>query len=385
MPSRPLLRHVHVGSSKNTHAETSSVSQNKQLGILTGTSNAVGMQQEGPAQNPFADLDPVENPPLSSAKTPLVGGEAPLLGVRAVAVGDIHGDVEAFKRALRIARVLCDGNYSSGDSIELCENVAGTTVVQIGDLVNEKSNGDTGILKYMVRLEKSMVDSGGSVTCILGDHDLANLPTLWPKATAGTQPLPTWVRVAFISESTLFVHGSLEPHTLAAIRQSTDSAAPDLVEKMNIAARAWVSRHWEKPAAPPRRPPWLGAPDGPVWSRSFSQRPNKVASHCAELGPMPRFLNVKRIVIGHTVRAEGISSICSGNEGGAASLGDGKGVSAGPPSSMDLAWRIDVGLARTEGNPGRVGASQVLELSQGQTHILETGGEKVRSWLQKPT
>ena len=47
------------------------------------------------------------------------------------------------------------------------------------------------------------------------------------------------------------------------------------------------------------------------------------------------------MVVGHTVRAEGISSLCDG-----------------------LAWRIDVGLAATESEAGRPGveASQVLEV-----------------------
>jgi hypothetical protein len=46
------------------------------------------------------------------------------------------------------------------------------------------------------------------------------------------------------------------------------------------------------------------------------------------------------MVVGHTVREEGVSAVCGG-----------------------AAWRIDVGLGRTEGAAGRVGASQVLELT----------------------
>ena len=69
-------------------------------------------------------------------------------------------------------------------------------------------------------------------------------------------------------------------------------------------------------------------------------------------------LEVDRMIVGHTVRRDGISSICT-----------------------DKVWRIDVGLSKTESRAGKIGASEILQLSKGGAvaTILSTD-VKLNSW-----
>ncbi len=82
--------------------------------------------------------------------------------------------------------------------------------------------------------------------------------------------------------------------------------------------------------------------------------------HCDNLSAILECLDVNQMVVGHTVKRVGISSICDGK-----------------------AWRIDVGLSRTETRAGRIGASEVLELSEGGSRVRVLSTDvKLKSWEQ---
>ena len=71
-------------------------------------------------------------------------------------------------------------------------------------------------------------------------------------------------------------------------------------------------------------------------------------------------LSVDRMIVGHTVKKDGITSICNKN-----------------------VWRIDVGLSQTETRAGKIGASEVLEISQGGTVVTILSTDiKLKSWKQ---
>eukprot|EP01052_Picozoa_sp_SAG31_P030259 SAG31_NODE_3089_length_4688_cov_4.310961_4_plen_121_part_00 len=90
---------------------------------------------------------------------------------------------------------------------------------------------------------------------------------------------------------------------------------------------------------------WLVGQDSPLWSRKYAADRVEQAD-CSALLETLQLVDADRMVIGHTVRREGISSACKGR-----------------------VWRVDVGLAATEsfaGKGGKVGSSaQVLEMTQG--------------------
>ncbi len=101
-----------------------------------------------------------------------------------------------------------------------------------------------------------------------------------------------------------------------------------------------------------RMPKILDGEDAPIWTRDYSDGvPSQRA--CAELGRALDMLHARRMVVGHTVQAHGITSACD-----------------------KKIWRIDVGLAKHYG-----GKPSVLEIRQSSVRPLteETAAEPAPS------
>jgi hypothetical protein len=121
---------------------------------------------------------------------------------------------------------------------------------------------------------------------------------------------------------TVFVHGGIEP-TWARVG----------LDALNRETSAFLKGEAPPPAA-------VTAQDGPLWSRTFA---SDEPAACASLTASLELLGAKRMVVGHTVQASGITSGCDGR-----------------------VWRVDVGLARHYGGP-----IQVLERTEGELSVLE--------------
>ena len=253
---------------------------------------------------------------------------------RIIAVGDTHGDSEALVRALRLANIVDESGMAW---------IGGTTaVVQIGDLLNKSEQRDKNTLTYIAHIEKKARDAGGSVIVTVGDHDLHNAPKLW-KSTRLNEPFPKWMRALHIADRTLFVHGSLSRSVFHGIGGN--------VTRLDEEATSWLAGKGVKP-------PWIDRGDGPVWSRLYSDNGSDEHPACEELSQLLDELDVDRMVVGHTVKRDGITSICDGR-----------------------AWRIDVGLSRTESRAGKIGASEVLEIVDGSMVKVLSTETKLKSWL----
>ena len=85
-------------------------------------------------------------------------------------------------------------------------------------------------------------------------------------------------------------------------------------------------------------PELLLAGDGPVWSRHYSQAPGE--EECACLGSALQIAGARRMIVGHTVQVDGISSACGGR-----------------------VFRVDVGMAAAYG---------------GKPSALEIAGDRIR-------
>jgi hypothetical protein len=90
------------------------------------------------------------------------------------------------------------------------------------------------------------------------------------------------------------------------------------LDEVNQTARCWLDGKASEP------PPALTSDDGPVWTRAAGG----ASVDCAAVASALAALQVKRMVVGHTVQDRGITSACDG-----------------------ALWRIDVGLARRYGGP----------------------------------
>lgn len=90
---------------------------------------------------------------------------AAALAARIVAVGDVHGDLEAFRRILAEAGIVdAAGGWIGADAI----------LVQTGDLI-DRGPSMRGTLDFVMALERSAAARGGRVVSLLGNHEVMNM------------------------------------------------------------------------------------------------------------------------------------------------------------------------------------------------------------------
>ena len=275
---------------------------------------------------------------------------------RLVAIGDIHGDLTALRAALRLAGAINGEDDWIGKDL---------TVVQTGDQV-DRGDQDREVLDVLEKLEGAAKAAGGALHVLNGNHELMNAtfdfryvtrrsfesfrdvdadghhPPAFlerlPEEERGrarafapgrtyAQKLAKHLTVAVIGDS-LFAHGGVLPaHVDYGLSRINREASEFL-----SGARADLSRA-------------LSAEDSPVWNRDYGG-PQVDAAACDALGRTLRQVGAKRLVVGHTVQKDGISSAC-----------------------QDRVFRIDVGLSAYYGdNP-----VQVLEITANGPRILTAG------------
>ena len=270
---------------------------------------------------------------------------------RIVAIGDLHGDLIATRTALRLAGAIDEHDRWVGGT---------TVVVQTGDQL-DRGDDELEILDLLDALTEQAQAAGGAVQVLNGNHELMNVKQDLRYVTLGgfLDFLPTPVadpesvdpqtvvdavherlracrpgkpfakrlldrNVITVIGETVFVHGGVLPHVV-------DYG----IERLNQETQAWIR------ADRPHPPEILLASDGPVWSRHYSDDPD--VEDCLLLEEALESLGARRMVVGHTVHDEGISSACG-----------------------DMVWRIDVGLARHYG-----GSPAVLELQNSRARIIK--------------
>lgn len=276
-------------------------------------------------------------------------GQAKPAPERVVAIGDLHGDYDATRRALRLAGAIDASDKWAGGKL---------VVVQTGDQI-DRGDDDRKILDLFDRLKAEAVAAGGDVIALVGNHEVMNATFDFRYVTPGAMssfrerssrpevaeviarldPAEQGRAAAFAPGGTyatmmarrpvvarvgddIFVHGGVLPkHVRAGL------------DRINDGARSWLLGQGKPPAA-------LSAEDGPLWTRMYSAAPGK--EECQMLVEALSLLKAKRMIMGHTVQKPGISPTC-----------DGKG------------WRIDVGMAKAFGGP-----IQVLEIAGGEAKPL---------------
>jgi hypothetical protein len=271
---------------------------------------------------------------------------------RVVAIGDLHGDLEAARAALRLGGAIdAQDRWVGGELV----------VVQTGDQV-DRGDDERAILDLFDRLAGEALDAGGAFLVLIGNHEITNASGLYkwvsPSGLAAfadvtRDDLPPGALEAFPPDErgraaaflpggpyarkiarrsvvvqvgdTVFVHGGLLPEHL---RYG--------LGRLNDEVRAWL--RGDRPAAPKLI---LNLNTAPTWSRRESvPRPSQAA--CARLAEVLRALGARRLVVGHTIQDGGISSACDGQ-----------------------VWRIDVGMSRVYGGP-----VQVLSIAGERVEVL---------------
>jgi calcineurin-like phosphoesterase family protein len=273
---------------------------------------------------------------------------------RVVAIGDLHGDLDHARRALRLAGAIDEHDQWVGGPL---------VVVQTGDEI-DRGDDDRLILDLVESLKKQAAATGGELIALLGNHEIMNasadfryvtpggfaafslfargdagpLPEGLPREAAGRAAafLPPGVYAKVLEMrpflvkvgDSVFVHGGILPKHVAYG-----------LDRMNDELDAWLDGKRPQPPAP------LVAEDGPVWTREYSADPG--GTDCADLGDALARLGARRMVVGHTVQNQGVNSACDGR-----------------------VWRIDVGLSHYYGGP-----IQALELRGDQVTVLREPAE----------
>jgi hypothetical protein len=270
---------------------------------------------------------------------------------RVVAIGDLHGDLEATRRVLKLAGAIDDKDAWVGGKLVL---------VQTGDQI-DRGDDDRTIIDLFEALEPQAKAAGGEVVAMVGNHEIMNasfdfryvtdgafvafedvtgvvprvpgLETSQRGRAAAFAPGGAYAKkvadrpvVARVGDS-IFVHGGVLPKH---VRYGLD--------RINDEARAWLEGRERQ------LPPRLASDDAPIWSRMYSTAPGK--EECKTLEEVLSQLGAKRMVMGHTVQKPGISAACG-----------------------DRAWRIDVGLAKFYGGP-----VQALEIRGDSVKVLAEQG-----------
>jgi len=309
---------------------------------------------------------------------------------RLVCVGDVHGDINALKRFLTVAKVF-DGNRWTGGN---------TILVQCGDVLDRGAE-ELECFSLLTSLSKQAAEQEGSLICLWGNHealnaaglfqytegdkeyeeqighalDISSLNTkLWRIQFGGNQPsrwasyepggllalpLMAHLKVAVQVGKTVCVHAGLTQHHLdmygglkgmndiarkwieeAHHRQNNNLGDYDSVEDVIKDANNRAKR------AASSMPNCLGGGSGessPVWMRTYSYPPNMPPRNSektqAILDEVLTTLDADRIVMGHTVQNQ-INAVLRG-KAWRIDVGASRGVSSGTPEVLEVIKQPD--------------------------------------------
>lgn len=226
---------------------------------------------------------------------------------RVVAVGDIHGDVEALKSVLRLAGLIDEKARWIGGKAHL---------VQTGDIA-DRGDHTREAFELLMRLETEAQKAGGRVHVLLGNHEVMNMlgdlryvtpgelasfadQSATPDAPGAPKGLAghreaygqngrygRWLRqrpaVVRVNDS-LFVHGGI---------------APSVPAKTLAELNQWVAQDVH-----PGHPPGGGVnPEGPLWFRGYAL--GDEADWTQGLTEVLERFEAQRMVMGHTPQRDG--------------------------------------------------------------------------------
>ena len=268
---------------------------------------------------------------------------------RIVAIGDLHGDLKAARRAFRLGGAIDSSDHWVGGKL---------AVVQTGDVL-DRGNEDRDLLAFLDKEQEAAKQAGGALYRLNGNHEVMNVQGDFRYVTEeglksyanepssgrpGIAELPKEQRgraeaflpggrearelaafpVVLMVGDSLFAHGGVEPKHLKYG-----------LDRMNREISAWM--RGEAPL-----PKHLEGEHTTFWTRTYGDSPAAEGA-CASLQRVLTALKSARLVIGHTPQKNGISFDCD----------------------RKLA-RIDVGLSAHYGsNP-----TEVLEITGGTMQVL---------------
>lgn len=269
---------------------------------------------------------------------------------RIIVIGDVHGDIEQFKKTLILAKLIdTNNNWIGGE----------TVLVQLGDLIDscrgedcftdspEDKGADLELLEFLVSLNEQAMEQDGAVYSIMGNHEIMNVQGNFnyvsPKnfdafvklysnsnidpyqarkeAFKPGNPLANFLACSklgvLIIGSNLFVHAGMVP-------QIAQEYSP---KKINEVLSLWLKNKLEKPEE--YKKILFASQYSPFWVRTLGKLENglnKDNYECVtKVNPILEHWKIGSIHIGHTPQLDnGIISTCN-----------------------DSVWKHDYGLSYT--------------------------------------
>lgn len=308
-----------------------------------------------PAKEPAAS----ERPSAATEKQPATSPPPPAPAIRErpfrfpapkrlVAIGDLHGDLAATRRVLRLAGAIDDQDrWVGGDLV----------VVQTGDQL-DRGDDERAILELLERLREEARAAGGALYVLNGNHETMNVLGDFRYVTPGArsafddaQPRSPWADrfpKEWRGRAAAFLPGGqyarlLSERDVVVVVGDTVFAhagvrAPHVdhgLGKLNAETRAWMRGEAQQP------PRLIIDPEGPVWTRVYGAEVLDEAA-CAVLARALEKVGARRMVVGHSVQSRGVQPGCD-----------------------ERVWRIDVGISEFYG--GRI---EALEIEGDRVRVL---------------
>jgi len=253
-----------------------------------------------------------------------------------VAIGDLHGDLSATRRALRLAGAIDGADQWVGGKL---------VVVQTGDVV-DRGNEDRAVLALLLHVREQAARAGGELLLLNGNHELMNAALDFRYVTTASMAdfEPEGGRAPAFSPGGPYARRFAEQPIAARVGDSVFVHGGVLtkhvnygLDRMNDEVRAWLRGELPGP------PDIMVASDGLLWTRLYSSTPS--VQDCEQLQNVLASLGAVRMIVGHTVQAAGVNGACEGR-----------------------VWRIDVGLSAYYGGP-----MEVLEIKGDKLTVLRAG------------
>ncbi|KAK6141954.1 hypothetical protein DH2020_013866 [Rehmannia glutinosa] len=293
---------------------------------------------------------------------------------RLIAIGDLHGDLPKAKEALRLANLIGPDDRWSGGS---------ATVVQVGDIF-DRGGDEIKLLYFFERLKREAAKAGGLVITMNGNHEIMNVDGDFRFATLqGLKEFENWgmwqcvgnamkkmcdgidgKMVANVFDGLPDQFPGIKPEILNGARARLAAMRPNGLiatrflsknqtvvvvgdsvfahggllqkhvqyglERVNEEVKDWILGLKDKVENQ-----LIRGRNSIVWLRSFSHELAKecdcsMLEHVLETIP-----GVKRMIMGHTIQAGGISSIC-GNQAIRVDVGMSKGCGDKFPEVLEI-------------------------------------------------
>jgi hypothetical protein len=317
---------------------------------------------------------------------------------RVVAIGDIHGDLDALASLLRKLELVDNEGHWTG---------AKTRLVFTGDLV-DRGPDSALVLEWVRRLENEAPAQGGRVEALLGNHelmvlsgdyryvsdeDVANMRRYLKErklATSITGQITGRIDELSDKELLKIFYGPGGPFTEMLRNENTIAQLGDIVfvhaglegwalgrdpgrinSTVRSTVRAQLATHHDRGAKPPLKTRWvLGVGDsrfafqsegGPLWTRAFEIHERQGQAIRAPGAPTPQELRdilrswgAERVIVGHTPQDR---------------------LRLSHPLYGDQVLMIDTGISRAYGGPVQAlvfeqGEAKSAQVARPRTNLL---------------